>query len=30
MNKHRERSYQGVVFETVYDDYLNLKDGNNY
>ena len=30
MNKKRERSYKGIVFETVYDDYLNLEDGNNY
>ena len=30
MNKHRERSYKGVVFENVYDYYLNLEDGNNF
>ena len=30
MNKHRERKYKGVVFENVYQEYLNLEDGNNY
>ena len=30
MNKHRERKYKGIVFENIYQEYLNLEDGNNY
>ncbi len=30
INKRRERTYKGVCFEQLYEEYLNLDNGNNY
>jgi hypothetical protein len=30
INKQQERTYEGVKYEILFDEYLNLDDGNNY